>query len=213
MMNDAKADDSAETRRLLERLQAGDATAFAVLCERHRPLLLEFLRHRFDPRLRARADPSDVVQETQMEAYRRLDDFLARRPMPFHLWLRKTAYERLRMLERRHLEADRRATDREARLPSASSSALARRLVSPGTQPSQAMERAERAARVRRALARLPAEDREMLLMRTYEELPYEEIAVLLDITSAAARKRHGRALVRLSQLLNEEGLGGSASD
>src|SRR3954467_12424727 len=103
-MDDA-ADDSAETRRLLERLQAGDAAAFEQLCERHRPLLLEFLRHRFDPRLRARAAPSDVVQEAQMEAYRRLDDYLARRPMPFHLWLRKTAYERLLMLQRRHLAA------------------------------------------------------------------------------------------------------------
>src|SRR5438874_3754176 len=119
-MDDA-ADDSAETRQLLERLQAGDATAFDELCERHRPLLLEFLRHRFDPRLRARADPSDVVQEAQMEAHRRIGDYLARRPMPFHLWLRKTAYERLRMLERRHLGAGRRAAGREAVVPGASS--------------------------------------------------------------------------------------------
>src|SRR5437764_6369381 len=131
-MDDA-ADDSAETRRLLEALRAGDAAAFARLCERHRPQLLEFLRHRFDPRLRARADPSDVVQEAQMEAHRRLDDYLARRPMPFHLWLRKTAYERLRMLQRRHLGAGRRAAGREALLPGPSSAALARKLVSPGT--------------------------------------------------------------------------------
>ena len=78
---------------------------------------MEFLRHRFDPRLRARADPSDVVQEAQLEAHRRLDDYLARRPMPFHLWLRKTAYERLRMLQRRHLGAGQRATGREVMLP------------------------------------------------------------------------------------------------
>src|SRR5919199_1570310 len=110
-MDDA-ADDSAETRRLLELVRAGDAAAFERLCERHRPLLLAFLRNRFDPRLRARADPSDVVQETQMEAHRRLDDYLARRPMPFHLWLEKMAYERLRMLQRRHLGAGRRAAGR-----------------------------------------------------------------------------------------------------
>jgi hypothetical protein len=90
-MDDA-ADDSAETRRLLEQIRAGDAAAFGALFNRHRPALLAFLRHRFDPRLKARADPSDVVQETQMEAYRRLADYLARRPMPFRLWLQKTAY-------------------------------------------------------------------------------------------------------------------------
>jgi RNA polymerase sigma-70 factor, ECF subfamily len=207
-MDDA-ADDSAETRRLLERLRAGDAVAFETLCERHRPLLLAFLRRRFDPRLRARADPSDVVQDTHMEAYRRLDDYLARRPMPFHLWLRKTAYERLRMLERRHLGASQRDADREAMLPGASSAALARRLVGSGTRPSQALERSERAARVRRVLARLSAENREVLLMRTCEELPYGEIGILLDITPAAARQRHGRALMRLSRLLTEEGFGG----
>jgi RNA polymerase sigma-70 factor (ECF subfamily) len=208
-MDDA-ADDSAETRQLLERVQAGDAAAFERLCERHRGLLLEFLGHRFDPRLRARVDPSDVVQETQMEAHRRISDYLTRRPMPFHLWLRKTAYERLRMLQRRHLGAGLRAAGREAALPEESSAGLAQKLVSRGSQPGQALERAERAAQVRRALAQLSAEDREVLLMRNFEELPYDEIAVLLDVTPAAARQRHGRALVRLSLRLREAGFGES---
>src|SRR5207244_1356373 len=110
----------------------------------------------------------------------------------FHLWLRKTAYERLRMLQRRHLGAGQRATGREVMLPGPSAAALARKLVSPGTRPDQALERSERAAQVRRALAQLSAEDREVLLMRTYEELPYGEIATLLDLTPAAARQRHG---------------------
>jgi RNA polymerase sigma-70 factor (ECF subfamily) len=211
-MDDA-ADDSAETRRLLEQVRAGDAAAFERLFERHRGLLLTFLHNRFDPRLQARADPSDVVQETQMEAYRRLDDYLDRRPMPFRLWLEKMAYERLRMFQRRHLGAGRRAAGREAALPEASSEGLARKLVSRGSRPGQALEQAERATQVRQALGRLSAEDREILLMRHYEELPYGEIAVLLDITPAAARQRHGRALVRLSRLLSAAGFGGSSHD
>jgi RNA polymerase sigma-70 factor (ECF subfamily) len=51
----------------------------------------------------------------------------------------------------------------------------------------------------------MPADDRELLLMRHYEDLPYGEIAVLLDVTPAAARQRHGRALLRLSRLLTDE--------
>ena len=50
--------------------------------------------------LRARVDPSDVVQEAQMEVVRRMDDYLKRRPMPFRLWLCKTAKERLLNLRR-----------------------------------------------------------------------------------------------------------------
>lgn len=200
--------DSAETLRLLDRIQAGDAAAFDRLFERHRSTLRGFLDNRIDDRLRARLDPSDVVQETHMEAYRRLDDYLARRPMPFHVWLRKTGYEQLLMLRRRHLRAGRRAAGREEPLPDRSSLGLARRLVGRSSTPSQRLERAERAERLRRMLARLSAEDREVLLMRNYEDLAYGEIAGLLDITPAAARQRHGRALMRLSRLLGE-GFGG----
>jgi RNA polymerase sigma-70 factor (ECF subfamily) len=209
-MMDDPAEDSAETRRLLDRAAAGDAAAPGELFDRQRAALVAFLRNRFDPRLRARADPSDVVQEAQMEAHRRLDDYLARRPMPFRLWLRKTAYERLRMLRRRHLGAGRRAVGREV-LPEASSAGLASRLAANAGSPSQALELAERIARVRRVLDRLPADDRELLLMRHYEELPYGEIAVLLDVTPAAARQRHGRALLRLSRLLSDAGDGGQS--
>src|SRR4051812_16715090 len=101
--------ESDETQQLLTELRAGDSRAFGRLFARHRPDLLRLVALRLDTRLQARLDPSDVVQETQLEAFRRLQDFLERRPMPFRLWLRKTAQERLVMLSRRHLGAARRA--------------------------------------------------------------------------------------------------------
>jgi DNA-directed RNA polymerase specialized sigma24 family protein len=137
-MDDAPA-DSAETQRLLERVAAGDAAAFDEMFDRHRAALREFLDNRIDDRLRARFDPSDVVQEAQLVAFRRLDDFLARRPMPFGVWLRKTAYERLLMLHRRHRQSHRRGVGREEPLPERSSLGLARRLARTWgrAQPSQ----------------------------------------------------------------------------
>jgi RNA polymerase sigma-70 factor (ECF subfamily) len=202
-MDDAPA-DSAETQRLLERVESGDAAAFDAVFDRHRAGLREFLDHRIDDRLRARFDPSDVVQEAQLVAFRRLDDYLARRPMPFGVWLRKTAYERLLMLRRKHRRTHRRGVGREEPLPERSSLGLARRL-SRSSTPGDRMIRAERAERVRQLLAKLSAEDREMLLMRNYEDLPYGEIAALLEITPATARQRHGRALLRLSRLLGDQ--------
>src|SRR5262249_23339149 len=95
--------DSVETQRLLEQVHAGDRAAFERLFAQSRAGLRQFVELRLDARLRPRVDPSDVVQETQMEAFCRLGDFLARRPMPFHLWLRKTAYERLLKVRRSHL--------------------------------------------------------------------------------------------------------------
>src|SRR5438270_13387403 len=85
--------DSTETRALLEQAQAGDDSAVRKLLSKHQAYLLRVISVRLDPQLRARIDPSDVVQETHLEAFRCLPDYLARRPMPFRLWLRKTAQQ------------------------------------------------------------------------------------------------------------------------
>ena len=63
------------------------------------------------------------------------------------------------------------------------------------------------ARRLRQALDQLGEMDREVLLMRNFENLSYQEISHLLDIDAAAARKRHGRALIRLHKILSEGGL------
>ena len=199
--------DSDETRGLLEAAGAGDRRAFDRLLARHRPELRQFVELRMDPRMRGRVDASDVVQETQLEVYRRLADFLDRRPMPFHVWLRKTAYERLLMARRQHVEAAQRAVGREVPLPERSSLLLAQRLLPRGSTPSQSLGRRELARRVHQVLEQLPDADREILFMRNFEERSYPEIACLLDIEPAAARKRHGRALIRLHALLAEDGL------
>ncbi|HEX4142281.1 MAG TPA: sigma-70 family RNA polymerase sigma factor [Pirellulales bacterium] len=204
--------DSEPTVELLARVRSGEQAAFEGLFARHRPWLRQLIEWRLDDRLNARIDPSDVVQETQLEAYRRLDDYLEREPMPFRLWLRKTLDERLTMLERRHLGASRRAVDREAAnregWPADGKSAwLVDQLTGGDPSPSQVFVRDELARRVREAIAALPDLDREILLLRTFEALSYGEAAYLLAIDEATARKRHGRALLRLHQLLAKNGL------
>src|ERR1700693_5475239 len=92
--------DSGQTLSLLALAKQGNPRALDDLLARHRPGLVEFVDFHFDWPLQSRIDPSDVVQETQMEVVRRMDDYLNRRPMPFHLWIRKTAYERLIGLRR-----------------------------------------------------------------------------------------------------------------
>jgi RNA polymerase sigma-70 factor (ECF subfamily) len=199
--------DTPETLLLLRRFEAGDPDALAELMARHRDEMRQFVARRLDGELRARIDPSDVVQEAQMDICRRLMDFLARQPMPFHLWLRKTAYEHLLMLRRRHVEATRRATGCESPLPDPSVLLLARQLLAGGSTPSQSLHRRELARRVRQAVAQLTEADREILFMRNYEGFSYQEVGCLLGIENNTARQRYGRALIRLHQLLAEGGL------
>ncbi len=199
--------DSAETRALLERVVRHDAAALEALLVHHRAGLHAFVEFHLDPRLQARVDPSDVVQETQMELVRRMEDFLAQRPMPFRLWMRKKAYERLLNLRRDHLLRERRSVRREVLLPDRSSLVLARSLLAKQPTPRQEAEARELAEQIARAVAQLGDADREILLLRHAEDLPFEEIAFLLDLAPAAARKRFGRALIRLQKLLREQGL------
>jgi RNA polymerase sigma-70 factor (ECF subfamily) len=198
------AHDSAETQRLLEQARAGAPGAVSRLLERHRDYVRRLVALRLDPQLRARVDPSDVVQEAQMEAVRRLDGYLADAPMPFRLWLRQIAQDRLLMLRRHHRGARRRAVTREAAWPDESSLALAQQLLAAGTSPSARLAASELAHRVQRAVAQLPEADREIVLLRNFEGLSNQEVAHLLGLQPATASQRYGRALLRLRQLLDE---------
>jgi RNA polymerase sigma-70 factor (ECF subfamily) len=195
-------DVEADVLRLLEQARAGDEQAFDRLLARYRPELRAFVELRLGPGVRARVDPSDVVQEAQLEAFVRLPEYLERRPMPFPVWLRKTTYERLLKI-RRHHEAAQRSVGREVALPEKSSVLLACRLKAAVPEPVQQLCESERAAQVQQALARLGEVDREVLLMRHVEELPYEAIGHVLDMAPATARKRYGRALLRLRKALS----------
>ena len=204
-MNEVRS-DSERTLRLLEKIEAGDQAAFNRLFARHRSVLLNVVAARLDPRIRARIDASDVVQETQLEAYRRLPDYLARRPMPFSLWLRKTAHERMLVARRRHIECAQRTVSREQPLPDRSTLLLARPFLAGGSTPSEQLARSELVRRVRQAVALLAESDREILLLRTYEGLSNQEAAYVLDLDPATASKRHGRAILRLHRCLAEYG-------
>ena len=111
---------------------------------------------RADPRLAARVDPSDVVQEALTDAAGKLDRYLRTKPLPFYPWLRQLALERLANLHRRHVTAGRRSVTREeARMDLSSRSAveLAERLFARGSGPGTRLQRQELQTRVRTALA------------------------------------------------------------
>src|SRR5437763_10963915 len=194
--------DSGQTRSLLQQARGGDRRAFEQLFAMHRAYLQGMVELRLDAKLRSRLDPSDVVQETYLEAFRRLDTYLEQRPMPFRLWLRQIAYDHTLKAWRRHFGTARRAAAREVSLPERSSLLLAQQLVAAGSTASQVLDRSELARRLRQAVAQLSEADREVVLMRYFEGLSNQEVGCLLGMEPGTVSKRHGRAILRLHKLM-----------
>jgi RNA polymerase sigma-70 factor (ECF subfamily) len=162
---------------------------------------------RLDPRLHARLDASDVVQDAYVEVVERLEEYLRDPKLPLFLWLRLVVGERLMKLHRHHLGTQMRDAGREVSLyrgalPAATSAALAAQLLGKQTSPTQAAVRAERILRLQEALNALDPLDREILTLRHFEELTAAESAQVLGIEESAAAKRYFRALKRLKQVL-----------
>jgi len=199
--------DSGETQDLLQRARAGEPRALEELFAGYRAYLLQFVQLRLDPKLRSRVDASDVVQEAEMEAARRLKGYVDGPPVPFRLWLRQIAQDRLFNLHRRHVTTARRAVGREQPLPERSSHLLAQRLLAAGSTPSQALNRRELGRRLRQGMAQLSESDREILLLRNFEGLSNQEVGHLLGIEPGTACQRHGRAMLRLHKILFAGGL------
>src|SRR5262249_5856379 len=87
--------DPVETDRLLSLVERADPAAAEELWERHRPALHRMVGLRLDPALGRRVDASDVVQEVLLKASQRLEDYLRRPVLPFHLWLRQIARDQV----------------------------------------------------------------------------------------------------------------------
>lgn len=198
-----------DTDDLIRRAASGERGAISPLLDRHRSRLRRVVALRMNRRLAQRLDPSDIVQETMLEATRRLPEYLKKPAVPFFVWLRQMGLERVIDQERRHLHARKRGAGREVGpgdLPGSSVHVLARKLIGHEPGPDTAALRDERRRQVRAALERLAEADRVVLVLRYVEQLSLKEIAGVVQSSEAAVKVRHFRALKRLRALLEDEG-------
>ena len=192
---------------LLRRATAGDQRALADLFARYRDRLRKMVRLRLDRRMAGRVDTSDVLQDAYLDVARRFPEFAAAPAVPFYLWLRALTGQRLIDLHRHHLGAKMRDAGQEVSiyrgaLPQASSASLAQQLLAGLTSPTQAAIRAEMQVRLQEALNSMDALDREVVVLRHFEELSNVETAEVLGIETSAASKRYIRAIRRLKAIL-----------
>jgi RNA polymerase sigma-70 factor (ECF subfamily) len=197
------------TQELLADAGRGKPEAVNQLLERHRAALRKLIHLRLDRKIARRVDASDVVQDVLLEANDRLQEYLADPRMPFHLWLRHLAKDRMIDMHRRHRGAQRRNLDRERSLAAPqfgdqSSFDLAGQLVAGELTPAAASMRRELEQRFLNALDQMDEDDRDILLMRHFEQLGNSEAAEALGLSAAAAGMRHLRALRKLRTILGE---------
>jgi RNA polymerase sigma-70 factor, ECF subfamily len=199
-----------KTAELLVGVKNGDDDAVNRLIERHRGAVLRMVQMRLDQKIRRRVDVSDVVQDVMIDASRRLQDYIANPVMPFHLWLRHIAKDRIIDAHRRHRVSQKRSVDREQGLavPGAddhSTMDLAAHLCDGELTPAAVATQREMAQRVEAAITELGEQDGEIIIMRHYEQLSNQEVAQALGLSEPAASMRYLRAVRRLREMLAGE--------
>jgi RNA polymerase sigma-70 factor (ECF subfamily) len=192
---------------LLERVRRGDGEAVNGLLERHRAAIRRMIDHRMDRAVQRRVDASDIVQDVLVEANRRLGDYLANPTMPFGLWLRHMARDRLIDAHRRHRVASSRSVDKEVPLVTSedggrSEADLAANLADRELTPAAAATWHELERRFAAAVEQLDEADRQIVLLKHFEHLSTAEAADVLGLSKPAAGMRYLRAMRRLRGLL-----------
>jgi RNA polymerase sigma-70 factor (ECF subfamily) len=197
----------------LAAARQGQHECLGTLLELYRNYLHLVARTQIDLHLQAQVNPSDLVQETFLEAYRDFNQFRGQTEVELLGWLRRILLHNLGRLVEKQVRAKKRSVRRtvslEQRLKELDKSAakVEAALLCHGSSPSARAERRELAAVLADQLARLPKSQREVIILRNLEGLSFEEVAQRLKRSPGAVRVLWLRALDRLRQLLKREEL------
>ena len=190
---------------LISRARQRDADALDQLFARCRPFLGLAARTRVESWLRAKADASDLVQQTMLEAYRGFENFTGHSEAEWLAWLR-------RILENntadfvRHYQGAKRRVGKELPLAgprSDSSTAATLEPAAHGESPSQAMARCESELQLVEAIEQLSPDHREVIALRNLQRLPFNEVAERMGRSRPATQMLWMRAIQHLQQIMH----------
>jgi RNA polymerase sigma-70 factor (ECF subfamily) len=196
---------------LIRRCRAGEEAARAELFVRYRQYLRVLAEGQLGRHLRGKCDPSDLVQQTLLEAHRDFPAFQGNHEAELLGWLRRILAHNL-FNEARRFATRGRDAGREVSLEGFqagldhSSQVLARCLAADGPTPSAVAAERETAVHLADVLSRLPENHQRVLLLRLFEGLSAEEVAERMGTTAGAVRMMQMRALEALRGLVNASG-------
>jgi RNA polymerase sigma-70 factor, ECF subfamily len=188
-----------------------DKQCLSKMLELNRSRLKLMIAARLDRRLYGRVDPSDVVQEVNVEAIKRFSEFSQLENLPFITWLRSLAKQKIAEIMRRNMGAQVRDVRREiggvVRADDESSIILTNYYSQQLASPSSVVSRGELCQLIMDAVVQLGESDRTVILLRHVDQYTAEETAIELGISANTCRQRYLRALRRLKDLLKNQGL------
>ena len=194
-----------DPEQLLRLAQGGDGHALGQLLERYRHYLALLARLQICRRLQGKVDASDLIQETFLKAHRHFAQFRGRTEAEWVRWLRQILAATVVNLVRRYHGTQRRDVRLERALADEleqSSRILNQGLVAPHSSPSDQAARREQAVLLAEALEQLPADYREVIILRHLEGLSFPDVARRMDRTVPSVEKLWIRALTRLRRSL-----------
>jgi RNA polymerase sigma-70 factor (ECF subfamily) len=203
--------DALPPNELLEQALHGDREALGQLLEAQRAGLRRLAEGQIEGRLAVRVDPSDIIQQTFLEAYRSFPQFAGSDPRELVAWLQVILDHKIAAAIRNHAVLQKRSVGRERSIDDSQGGGapLKQDLDANVSSPSQKAIRGEEAERLLQALSALPDDQREAVRLRHLEGWALADIAVHLGRTAAATAgliKRGMKALRR--QLHSGEGSG-----
>lgn len=186
---------------------------FAELSQAYVGYLKLLARSQLDAQLRARISPSDVVQETLLEAHRAFAGFRGQTQGELLAWLRRILVNNLATAVEHHMLAAKRDVRRDISLDHISRSlerstaCLGAMLPASVASPSTDAQRHEDLAGLADALLELPDDYCEVIMLRHWDGLPFGEIAKRMDRSAGAARMLWLRAIEQLRGAMQKRGL------
>ena len=190
--------------QLIERAKANDPAALDELFARCRQYLNLVARARVESWLRAKADASDLVQQTMMEAYRGFGRFEGRTEGEWLAWLKRILEHNAADFVRQY-QGQKRHVGKEVAIGPAGDSTASRPGIDPKAPvetPSQALAKIEGELQLAEALEQLSPDHREVIVLRNLQRLPFDEVAKRMDRSRPAAQMLWMRAMQKLQELM-----------
>ena len=196
-MSSIKANNSFEA--LVDRARAGDQEARDTIFSECRDYLLYVASKNLDRRVQGKCGPSDIVQNTLMNAANAFGNFRGDNSNALHAWLNEILRNELATASRKFLGTAKRNVRREQISKTESQFwRVQRQITDTVATPSSEAIISEDAAELRAAMKRMPDDYRNVLILRNWDRLSFQQIATRFDRTENAVKKLWARALTRL---------------
>lgn len=178
-----------EDALLAQRAAKGDPAAFEEIVDRYQKMIYNVCLSK----LRSREDALDVSQDTFLCAYRAIGSF--RGDSKLSSWLYRICINCVVNHQRKKesiVSAEKDEDGVGLELPDTDE----------GSDPQTALEKRERIRAIRRAIDSLPDESRQIVILREYENLSYQEIADMLGLEVGTVKSRLNRAREKIKKIL-----------